>query len=179
MKLQKEIALESEYIYQGKILKLRRESVQLQNGKTSVREVVEHAGGVCVLALDEKKRALVVTQYRRPFDAFLVELPAGKIDPGEEPYQAAMRELEEETGYTTDRLHPMGKILASPGFCDEVLYLYYTDHLMVGKCHPDEDEFLNLEHMPWDTLVQKVMQDEIIDGKTVAAVLKAKEKFHL
>lgn len=174
MELFKEVALSQEYIYEGKILKLRREKVQLQNGRTSTREIVEHAGGVCILAKDDIGRVLVVKQYRRPFDEFLLELPAGKIDPGEEPYHAAMRELEEETGYTTNRLIPMGKVLASPGFCDEVLYLYRTDCLIKGTLHPDEDEFLNVERIPFDELVDKIMENQISDGKTVAAVLKAK-----
>jgi len=174
MDLQKEQTISSEYLYKGKIVNLRFDKVSLQNGNTSTREIVEHPGGVCILALDENQNVLLVKQYRRPMDDFLLELPAGKIDPKEEPYHCGMRELEEETGYRTDEMIDLGKAYLSPGYSNEMIYMYMAENLIKGTLNPDEDEFLNVSRMPLTELVEKVMTGEILDAKTCIATLKAK-----
>ena len=146
----------------------------LPNGHTSVREVVEHPGGVGILALEEDGTVLLVRQYRYAFGRTLLEIPAGKREKGEEPFVTAQRELQEETGATADHWLPMGQLIASPGCYDEVLYLYLARGLHYGETHPDDDEFLSLERMPLAELVECCMSGEITDAKTVCAALKAK-----
>ena len=169
-----EKCLESREVYKGRVLRLRVDTVALPNGKTSLREVVEHPGGVGILALDENGCVPMVTQYRYAFSRTLLEIPAGKREPGEEPFVTAQRELKEEVGATAADWQPLGQIIASPGCYDEVLYLYLARGLHYGETHPDDDEFLSLERMPLAELVEHCMSGEITDAKTVCAALKAK-----
>ena len=164
----------SEVVFQGQILTVLRDTAELPNGKTAEREVVRHPGGVAVLPLDEDGNVLLVRQFRYPFGRVLLEIPAGKLDRGEEPLHAAARELEEETGVQAEELISLGSIYVSPGFCDEELHLYLAQGLKQGKSHPDEDEFLAPERVPCEVLTEQIMSGAIHDGKTVAAVLKAK-----
>ena len=160
--------------YEGLIVKVDLDKAVLPNGRTASREVVLHPGGVAVLPLNDDGTVTVVRQYRYPFAQVLTEIPAGKLDPGEEPRAGALRELGEEIGAQVGELIDLGDIYPSPGFCQEVLHLYLARNLTYGPCHPDEDEFLEVLRVPFDTLLEQVMAGEIQDGKTVAAVLKAK-----
>ena len=169
-----EVKLRQTDIYTGKILKLHIDDVRLPNGREAVREVVDHVDGAAVLALYEENRALVVWQYRYVFGRTLLEIPAGKREPGEEPFTTAQRELKEEVGATAADWQPLGQIIASPGCYDEVLHLYLARGLTFGDTHPDEDEFLSVRRIPFQELVQRCLSGEIQDGKTVTAVLKAK-----
>ena len=169
-----EKCLESREIYKGRILRLRVDTVALPNGKTSLREIVEHPGGVGILALDENGCVPLVTQYRYAFSRTLLEIPAGKREPGEEPFTTARRELKEEVGATAAEWQPLGEIIASPGCYDEVLHLYLARDLVQKQQHLDEDEFLNVVTMPFEELTRQVMEGTVIDAKTVAAVLKTK-----
>lgn len=169
-----EKTLSSERIYDGAIIHVRRDRVLLPNGRTSVREVVEHPGGVGILAVDGDGMVLLVRQYRYAFGRTLLEIPAGKREPGEEPLVTARRELREETGVTADSWTPLGQLIASPGCYDETLYLYLAQGLHSGDTDPDEDEFLSLERMPMAELTRRCLADEITDAKTVCAVLKAR-----
>ena len=169
-----EKCLESREIYKGRILRLRVDTVALPNGKTSLREIVEHPGGVGILALDENGCVPMVTQYRYAFSRTLLEIPAGKREPGEEPFTTARRELKEEVGAVPGELIELGCIYPSPGFCQEVLHLYLARKLTYGECRPDEDEFLQAGRIPLEELVEQVMDGTIRDAKTVATVLKAK-----
>lgn len=164
----------SEVVFQGRILTVLRDTAELPNGQTAEREVVRHPGGVAVLPLDEDGNVLLVRQFRYPFGRVLLEIPAGKLDRGEEPLHAAARELEEETGVQAEELISLGSIYVSPGFCDEELHLYLARGLKQGESHPDEDEFLAPEKVPFDELTEQIMSGAVHDGKTVAAVLKAK-----
>ena len=167
-------------IFQGHIVNVHIDTVELPNGAEATREVVDHPGGVAVLALDGENNVLTVTQYRYPFGTTLVELPAGKLDhPGEDTAAAGLRELKEETGAVPGRYELLGKILPSPCCYGEILYLYLAQDLHMEEQHLDEDEFLNVERVPFDEMVRRCMEGEIQDAKTVAAVLMAKLKLKL
>lgn len=169
-----ETALERKDVFQGKIFSVHVDKVRLPNGETSVREVIEHGGGAAVLALDDENNVLTVTQYRYTFGKTLLEIPAGKLDPGEDPAAAALRELKEETGTTPDEFTPLGYILPSPGCYSEKLYLYLARGLHSGEQRLDHNEFLNAERVPFAEMFRRCMDGEIEDAKTVVAVLKAK-----
>ena len=169
-----EKTLSSEKIFDGRILRVRRDTVLLPNGHQSTREVVDHPGGVCVLALDDQERVLVVSQFRYPYGEVLRELPAGKLEYGEDPAQAAIRELREETGAVAGTFQPLGELYPSPGYCGEIIRMYLARDLSFGDTDPDEDEFLGLERVPFSQLVEQVLSGEIKDAKTIAAVLKVK-----
>jgi ADP-ribose pyrophosphatase len=136
--------------------------------------VVEHCGGVGILALDENGNAVMVRQYRYPIGRELLEVPAGKLEENEDPLECAVRELSEETGYTAGQMISLGSILPSPGYCKETLYAYLALDLKPGDMHLDPDEFLDVEHIPFRKLHEMVMSGEVTDAKTVVAVLKAK-----
>lgn len=165
--------------YKGIICDVHVDEVRLPNGHLSKREVVDHCDGVAVLALDDENRVLTVTQYRYVFGKNLVELPAGKLDPGETPEQGGLRELSEETGATPDEFISLGSILPSPGCFGETLHLYFARGLHFQAQHLDDDEFLSVERVPFDEMVRRCISGEIDDAKTVAAVLKAKVQFGL
>ena len=169
-----EKTVESQVIFRGKIITVRLDQAELVNGKLASREVVEHPGGVAVLPLYDDGTVSVVRQFRYPFGEVVTELPAGKLEPGEDHRLAALRELEEEVGARCGRLSYLGCLYASPGFSSEVLHMYLAQDLTQGECHPDEDEFLEVERIPFDTLVEQVMAGTIRDAKTVALVLKAR-----
>ena len=167
-----EKTLESALLYEGKILRLRRDRVLLPNGRETTREVVEHPGGVCILPVDQEGNVLFVRQYRYAYGTVLLELPAGKLEPGEDPYEAALRELEEETGYRTSGLTSLGEVYPTPGCMDEVLHLYYTDRLIPSAQRLDEDEFLQVEKMPLKEAAAMVLDGRLPDGKSQIALLK-------
>ena len=168
-----EKTLESREVYRGRILRVREDTVRLPNGKTAEREVAEHPGGVGILALDGGD-VLLVRQYRYAFSRVLTEIPAGKREPGEEPFVTAQRELREEIGATAGKWTELGALIASPGCYGEVLYLYMAQELTFGDTHPDEDEFLDVVRMPFDRAVELCMTGELTDAKTVIALLKGK-----
>jgi len=174
MKLFEE-TLESHILYSGKIVTLRKDQARLEDGAEVLREVVEHPGGVCVLALEEDGTTYTVRQFRYPFSQVTTELPAGKLDGPEDHEKAARRELSEEVGVEAESLVYLGGMLASPGFCTEVLHVYLARGLRHGKSHPDEDEFLTAQRVPFARLYEQVMEGEIVDMKTVCAVLKVRE----
>ena len=165
--------------FQGRILSVHVDTVLLPNGNTSTREVVDHVDGVAVLPLDERNNVLTVTQYRHVFGRTLLEIPAGKLDPGEDPVTGALRELKEETGAVPDTFLPLGRIIPAPGCYGEVLHLFLAKGLHMEEQHLDPDEFLNVERIPFNEMVHRCLNGEIEDAKTVAAVLKAKVQLDL
>lgn len=169
-----ERTVESKTLFDGVIVTLKVDQAQLPDGKVATREVVEHPGGVAILALDEENNVTLVQQYRYPFHQVLLELPAGKLDAGEDHRPAAIRELSEETGLEAGELTYLGCLLASPGFCTERLHMYLARDLRKKESHPDEDEFLNVITMPFQQLLEQVMDGTVEDAKTVATVLKTK-----
>ena len=173
--------INSRTVYNGRIVNIHMDDVSLPNGKTSVREVVEHPGGVVVLPLDSQMNIITVTQYRYAMGKTMTELPAGKLEVGEkaDPAAAALRELREEIGAVPGSFAPLGVLHSSPGIFTETLYLYLARDLTFFDPEPDEDEFLEIHRVPFDIMVQRIMNGEITDSKTVAAVLKAKVRLHL
>ena len=165
--------------FQGKIVSVHVDEVLLPNGHTSIREVVDHVDGVTVLPLDEQNRVLTVTQYRYVFGKNLLELPAGKLDPGEDPVSGALRELKEETGAVPEEFVSLGRVIPAPGCYGETLHLFLARGLKMEEQALDPDEFLNVERIPFDEMVERCLSGEIEDGKTVAAVLKAKLMLNL
>ena len=165
-----EKTVSSQVEFTGRIITVRQDQAALPNGRVVGREVVEHPGGVAVLALFDDNTVPVV----RPFQKIITELPAGKLEKGEDPLVCAQRELSEEVGAEADELIYLGKFFTSPGYSTEVLHMYLARGLRQGQVHPDEDEFLESERLPFLTLFQQVMSGEIEDGKTIAAVLKTK-----
>ena len=163
----------SEYFFKGRIINLRRDEVILPNGKTSTREVVEHNGGVCVVPLTDKNEIIFVRQFRYPYNEVLLEIPAGKRDSAdEEPLVCGKRELREETGAVSDNFVYLGELYPSPGYVNEIIYMYYADNLQYTDTDPDEDEFLDVVKIPLDKAVEMVLCGEIKDSKTQTAVLK-------
>ena len=169
-----ERTVRSETVFDGKIIKVRKDQAELPNGSLASREVVEHPGGVCVLALDEDGSVTLVRQFRYPLQQQLLELPAGKLEYGEDHYAAAIRELSEETGLEAEEWTYLGYMLSSPGFCTEKIHMYLARKLKRQKQHLDEDEFLDVLVMPFEALVGQVMDNTVTDGKTAAAALKTK-----
>lgn len=169
----KEETLTREYRFNGRIINLRTDRVRLPNGAEAGREVVEHPGGVCVAPLTDDHELLFVRQYRYPYEEVVLELPAGKRDKnGEEPLECGKRELQEETGAIAAEYISLGEVYPSPGYCDEIIYLYLAKGLDFGEARPDEDEFVEVERIPLERAVEMVMSGEIVDAKTQIAVLK-------
>ncbi len=162
----------SELLYEGKILNLRRDRVRLENGRTTTREVVEHHGGVAILALDEAGQALFVRQFRYPFRSVLLELPAGKLEKGEDPLTCGRRELEEECGCVAEEFLPLGQLYPTCAYDTEVIHLFLARHLHPTHQHLDENEFLTVERIPLEQAVELVLAGEIPDAKTQLALLK-------
>ena len=174
-----EKTLSSQTVFGGKIITVKVDKALLPNGAQASREVVGHPGGVCILAMKEDGTVPLVRQFRYPLADVMLELPAGKLEYGEEPRPAAIRELGEEVGLEPGELTDLGFIYVSPGFCTEKLHLYLARNVKSVPVHPDEDEFLDIVHLPFETLVEMVMSGEITDGKTVTAVLKTKVLLNL
>jgi len=161
-------------VFRGRIFTAYNDEVELPCGGRSRREYVAHRGGVCCAALNSRNELAFVTQYRYAYGKLLVEIPAGKLEYGEDPREAGIRELREETGATAGRFDPMGELYPSPGYCDEIIRLYLARDLTFGDTDPDEDEFLTMQRIPFAEMVEKALSGELTDAKTVAAVLKAK-----
>lgn len=164
-----EVTISSQPIFEGKIITVQVDQVRLPNGETAGREIVRHPGAVAVVAIVDNK-LLVVEQYRKPMEQSMVEIPAGKLDPGEVPIEAAGRELAEETGYRAGKITPICSVYTSPGFSDELLHLYFASDLTKGEAHLDEDEFLECEAITLEQAEQYIAEGRIADAKTIMAV---------
>lgn len=168
-----EKTLEKHYTFRGKIINVRQDRALLPNGHIATRDVVEHKGGVCVVPLCDNGDVILVRQFRYPYLQVVTEIPAGKRDSADEiPLKCGKRELKEEIGATAENYIDLGELYPSPGYCDEVIYMYLATGLTFGETHPDEDEFLKIERMPLQQAVDMVLRGEIKDAKTQAALLK-------
>lgn len=167
--------LSAKYVYQGKILKFRVDTALLPDGTTAHREVIEHPGGVSVVAVTDNNEILAVKQFRYPYFEILTEIPAGKFDyQGENPLDAVKRELKEETGATAEKIIDLGIIYPSPGCYGENLHLFAAKGLKIGTSNPDDDEFLEVLKIPLEKAVDMVLNNEIRDAKTIIGILKIK-----
>lgn len=164
----------SKVLYKGKILSLKRDKVELINGETTFREVVTTNGGACVLCVTDGKIPLV-NQYRYPYQMEIWEIPAGKIDVGEEAVQCAKRELREETGLIAGHISLMTAFYPSPGYTNEVIYIYYVNEVLRGEQCLDSDEFLRVKYFTPTEIEQMIINGVICDGKTIAAFLYYKQ----
>ncbi len=163
------------YVFKGRVVNVRNDDVQLSNGKIVSREVVEHRGGVGILPITAQGEVLLVKQYRYPYEELLLEIPAGKLEPGETPFETGVRELQEETGMNATRYFDLGIDYPSPGYCNEKIHLYAADGLIEIGQHLDEGEFLNVLSVPLTEALTMVYNGELKDSKTVIALLKYHE----
>ena len=164
----------SEEIFDGVILHVFRDRVELPNGDGSVREVIAHVEAVCVVPVDAEGNVILERQYRYPIDAVITEIPAGKLDKeGEDPLEGAKRELREETGITAGRWRDLGLFVPAAAYCAETIRMYLAEDLHQGAQELDPDEFLDVFRMPLKDAVQAVMDGRIPDSKTQTALLKA------
>ena len=170
-----EKTIDSQLIYDGRVVKLYKDKIELSTGSESFREVVKHSGGVVILARKEDK-ILLVKQFRYPMKKVLFELPAGKLETGEDPFEAAKRELEEETGYCAEKWTKLGYVYTSPGYSDEKLYLFKAEDLKFTHCHPDEGEIIQAFEYKYDDVLKMIDNGEINDAKTLCALLRAQIK---
>ena len=163
--------LDGKLIYDGKILKLNVDSVLLPDGKTAKREYINHSGGSAVLYV-ENNRVLLVRQFRYAYGREIYEIPAGKLEKGEDPAVTAKRELEEETGYVAKDLKELFKLYPTPGYSDEIIYVYIAENCSLSHTDPDDDEFVECEFIEIEKVCKMIESGEICDAKTVAAVYK-------
>ena len=165
-------------IFNGRIITVHVDDVELEDGKTGYREVVDHPGGVCVAAVTEDRELLFVRQFRYPYHEICLELPAGKLEKGEDPAEAIKRELREETGCTGKNWQFHGNMYPSPGYCGEIIRLWSCEvDKESGEQDLDEDEFVECEKIPIDKAVEMVMNNEIPDAKTQVLILKASRMY--
>lgn len=159
-------------IFNGRVINVSVDEIELENGHRSNREVVGHPGGVCIAALTDNDELLFVRQFRYPYKEVVLELPAGKLEKGQNPLENGKRELMEETGAVGTSYCSLGKLYPSPGYCAEIIHLYFCRVQSFGNNNPDEDEFLKIEKIPLDKAVEMVLNNQIPDSKTQTAVLK-------
>ncbi|WP_096201062.1 NUDIX domain-containing protein [Bacillus sp. FJAT-45350] len=165
-----EKTISSETVYKGRIIDLKIDEVELPNGKTSKRELINHPGAVAIIALTPEGKLLLIRQFRKPLEKVIVEIPAGKLEANEDPADCAKRELEEETGFTTAELEHVTSFYTSPGFADEIVHLYFTDKLLPGKQETDDDEFVEVIEATLAQAEEMIQSKEIYDAKTAYAI---------
>jgi len=163
--------LRSEYVYKGRVIRLRVDQVELPDGRGAVREVMEHPGASVIVPIDAEGNVRLVRQYRDAISRQLLEVPAGKLDGGEEPEDCARRELREELGLVAGRLTRLTSFYSSPGFCDEILHVYLAEDLAQEKVELDHEEFIEPEWHPLEPIAGLLA--ELIDGKSIIGVLLA------
>lgn len=175
MSIEKEKLIHRRPAFEGRMLHVYDDDVEI-GGRKAHREVVLHPGASAILPVTDEGEVLFVRQYRYAVEQPLLEIPAGKLDPGEDPDTCAARELTEETGYTTEHLQKLGYVYTTPGFCNETIHLYLADHLVAGKQHLDPDEYLDVIRIPLEEVWQRIAKGEICDAKTLAAFAMARDK---
>ena len=166
----KEKCLSRQEIFNGHIVNLRVDEVELPNGQKGRREVVRHGAAVAIVALDEEQNIIMVRQYRYATEQLMLEIPAGLIEADEDPLAAAQRELEEETGLRAHVWEELSRFYSSPGFCDELIYLYLATDLYLGQSNPDEDEFIESARFPLSFARQMMQLSELHDSKTIIGI---------
>lgn len=174
----RERTISSRRIYEGRIVKLRVDTIELPDGRTSQREIVEHRGAVVIAAVDDHRNVLLVRQFRKAVEQVLLELPAGTLDPGEEPEACAYREIQEETGFKARRWEKLGGFYSAPGFLTEYLHLFLASELEPSDKAADDDENIEVEPTPLSQVPRLIAAGEIQDSKSVAGLLRVlRERF--
>lgn len=168
-----EQTLETKEIFQGNIIKVESWKVKLPDGKVSSRDIIKHPGASVIIPLNENKELYLVRQYRKAIEQETLELPAGKLDNGEDPLSCAIRELKEETGLDAGEIKHVVSIHSTPGFCDEVLHMYLATDLREGEADADEDEFISAKKLSIDSLKNMILRGQITDAKTIIGILIA------
>ncbi len=169
-----EKTIEKEVVFEGRIITVRKDKAELEDGTVAGRELVIHSGGVCVVPLTKEGRVIMVRQFRYAFGEPLLEIPAGKLEIGEDHRSAALRELSEETGAECGRFEYLGVCYPSVAYLTEKIHMYLARDLSFGDTHRDEGEFLDVLEIPLDEVVQMIMEGKIPDAKTQIALLKTK-----
>jgi len=169
----KEETVSTERVFSGKTISLRVDQVLLPDGRIATREIVEHPGAVAIVALTDQKEIVLVEQYRKAIEHKTLEIPAGKLDPGEHPRQCAIRELKEETGIVSQELELVANYFTTPGFSDEQIHVYMAQNLDWGDSQPDADEFICTTRIPVRDAIAMVVRQEIRDAKTIIGILLA------
>lgn len=168
--------LKSTTIFRGKVFDLRKDEIEYDSGNSGIREVAVHPGGAVVVAFTNENKILLVKQFRYPFQEFMLELPAGKLDPGEDPMKCASRELQEETGYTASEITKLGSITTTPGFCTEVLHIYLATGLKPGDHHREEGEYgMEIFEYTQDEVDKMISGGIIRDAKTISGIYLSKQ----
>ncbi|PJF28336.1 MAG: ADP-ribose pyrophosphatase, partial [Phototrophicales bacterium] len=167
-----ETILRTESIYEGRVVRLVLLDVQLPNGSLARRELVRHPGAVAIVALDSAQHLLLVRQFRIAADQILLEIPAGTLEPGESPLDCAKRELQEETGFHPGRIESIGGIYVAPGYTTEFIHLFYATDLTASRLDGDADEFIEVERVPLTEALAMIERGDIIDGKSIAGILR-------
>ncbi len=166
--------ISSERIYDGARISCRRDTVKLGDGKTVIRDVVDHPGAVCILPMIGPDKVCLVQQYRYPLEQITLEVPAGCMEANEDPLETAKRELQEETGYLANRWRKLTSVYLAPGFCNEIMHIYLAEDLRMTQQHLDPDEYVNVVECSFKELEKWVLDGTIIDGKTCIAYGLAK-----
>ncbi len=171
-----EKTIKSEFIYKGKVVNLRIDEIELPDGRKSKREIIVHRGASAIVPIDSDNNIVMVRQYRKPAEKFLLEIPAGTLEEGEDPLNCAKRELVEEIGYEAKVFEPLISFYSTPGFTTEKLYLYLARDLHEKKGIPDEDEFIEVERIPLDVAFSMATKSEIEDAKSIIGIFLAYQK---
>ena len=166
-----EKTLSSQLIYEGRAVKLRVDTVKMASGRETTREIVEHSDCVAVIAVDDNDNVLLVNQFRKPVDKELLEIPAGGIDPGEDPVTTVRREMREETGYLPRKVERLGGFYSTPGYCTEYLYLYLATDLIPSQLHAEDTESIRLVRVPIIQIPSLITSGSICDAKSIAGLL--------
>lgn len=169
-----EKTVSEKYLYKGRIINLRVDDITLPNGEPANREVVEHSGGVGIVAINDNNDVYLVNQFRYPYKKAILEIPAGKLNKGENPMECGERELLEEVGVTAKCFEDLGQIYPSPGYCEEIIYIYLATDLKHSEQNLDEDEFLEVVKLPFAKALEMAASGEIKDAKTVVGLFRAK-----
>ena len=167
----------SNILFRGKVFDLKVDEIEYESGNTGIREIVIHPGGAVVVPVKENGKIIMVNQFRHPFQKKVLELPAGKLDSNEDPYNCAIRELEEETGYRANKIEKLGYIYTSPGFSSEILHIYLANELIPGNHNREEGEHdMELLEFTFNEVEEKIKNNEIVDSKSICGIYLAKEK---
>ncbi len=168
----KEKKINGEVIYDGVVVKLEKDKVLCPNGNESYREIVRHPGGAAILAITKDNEVILERQFRYSYDEVIYEIPAGKLERGEDPYYAALREFEEETGNKTEKLESLGEVYPTCGYSSEIIYLYLAKDFVKTHTNLDEDEVIELEYIPLKKVIKMIENNEIKDAKTIIAITR-------